>query len=160
MWKCSVSGCQKFYHTPSSVRTHYRKVHSKQFRHYCSECDFGHDEMSFLKKHMHKYHGIENDLQCTKCHHVFSQKNKLIHHLTLCGHKSKTIICPDQDCSRGFRSKRSLKNHMEAKHPKPGQNPARYGCSVPGCGKVYEWKDELKKHQKEEYGGMCKQKWF
>ena len=49
---------------------------------------------------------------------------------------------------------------MRAKHPKPGQNPARYGCSVPGCGKVYEWKDGLRKHQKEDHPGKCKQKWF
>ena len=77
MWKYSVSGCPKFYHTAHSVRTQYRKGHSKQFRHYCSECNFGHNEMSFLKKHMHKYHGIQSDLQCPKCHHVFSQKNKL-----------------------------------------------------------------------------------
>ena len=69
-------------------------------------------------------------------------------------------MCPDPDCSRGFRSKRSLKNCMEAKHPKPGQNPARYGCSVPGCGKVYEWKDGLKKHQKEDHPGKCKWKQF
>ena len=65
-------------------------------------------------------------------------------------------MCPADDCSRGFRSPRSLKNHMAAKQPKPGQNPARYGYSVPGCGKVYEWKDGLCKHQKEEHGGKCK----
>ena len=111
MWKCSAAGCPKFYSTASSVRTHYRKTHSKQFRHYCDKCDFGHDEFSFLRKHMYKYHGIASDLQCPKCHHVFSQKNKLKHHLTICGHKSKTIMCPDPECPKGFRSKKFKESH-------------------------------------------------
>ena len=42
---------------------------------------------------------------------------------------------------------------MEAKHPAAGKAPARYGCNVPGCGKVYEWKDGLRKHQFEDHPG-------
>ena len=63
-------------------------------------------------------------------------------------------MCPDPECLKGFRSKRSLKFHMEAKHPAAGQAPARYGCSVPGCGKVYEWKDGLRKHKFDDHPGQ------
>ena len=78
VWKCSVEGCPKIYDKASSVRTHFMTRHSKDFRHCCAKCSYGHDELAGIKKHMDAKHGIPSDVRCSKCDKVFSQKNKLV----------------------------------------------------------------------------------
>ena len=156
VWKCSVGNCEKVYNTPASVRLHFRNKHSKEFRHYCNvgECEYGHDEISFVKKHKHQEHGIASDIVCPKCDHVFSQKNKLLQHIKTCQSEEKPYGCSEESCTKRYRAKRSLDKHMANVHPEPGQDIPRKNCNVPGCGATFVWADSLRLHTKNKHPGM------
>ena len=156
VWKCSIATCDKVYDSAGSVRSHFRHKHSMQFRHYCNieDCTFGHDEVSVLKKHKYEIHGIESDVMCTKCVHVFFQKNKLVEHLRICKSDDKPYAFTEEDCLKRYRAKRSLEKHMVNAHPKPRKDVPRKNCNVPGCGATYVWTDSLRLLTKNKHPGM------
>ena len=146
VWHCSYPDCTKFYDEGSKVWKHFRTQHLNLYNHECPfpECDFAHEEMNSLKKHMHDAHRYKTDLICKKCGTVFGQLNKMKAHEQLCGHKMKIFPCPEESCTKGFRSKFMLSSHLKAKHPKPGEEAQLYICSV--CAKSFMLKQSLSRH--------------
>ena len=57
----------------------------------CKLCPYQNDEEPEVKKHLHLNHNIESDIVCPKCKKVFGQKNKLVKHIPLCGHKCSCV---------------------------------------------------------------------
>ena len=152
VWKCSQSGCTKIYKTASSVRTHYRTRHSKEFRHYCDMCSFGHDETAAIKKHKHVRHRIVSDIMCDNCGKVFSQKKQAEKTFRVVWCLGKPFNCPEDGCTSVFRSKKTLERHKTTRHSAQGV-VKEFVCSVGDCAAEYSYKDGLKQHMQAKHPG-------
>ena len=161
-WPCSSEGCtEKSYTDPNPCWRHFRKVHLNAYNYSCgylTSCDYGSDEISWVKYHMETKHVqlLENgevdeerqyrtDIRCIKCDHPFPQKGKLAEHEEGCGHKLKMYHCPDPDCPKSYRSKSQLVSHGKCDHPGDDETPKRVICEV--CTNQYRSKAALRIHQ-------------
>ena len=118
VWRCSK--CTFSYEKRSVMFKHFRNKHDKSRLHnWCNigNCEYGHDNLGYIKKHKEEVHNIKSDIRCGK---TFAQKNMLRAHEAICGHPAKPFPC--SECDKAYRSKRYMEHHMKMKHPAPGQD--------------------------------------
>ena len=142
--------CEWTFGNRATLWQHFRKVHERRFQNYCSvkTCAFGCDELSEVRKHEYKEHGVtETDvLKCTTCNKVFGQKHLYKKHVVLCGTKNKPYKC---DCPKEFRQFDNYQRHLRQFHnPDPSDESAWYFCRNAGCDKKYTSVSGLTKHGK------------
>ena len=136
---------------------HFRNAHDlTRLHHWCKigSCEYGHDNLTTLKKHHQDCHNIESDVKCQKCGKVFSQKNKLRDHEIICKTEFKAFNCEQSD--KGYRSSCRLREHMQNDHSGPGEQPLMIPCSVLDCPKHYKSRTVMKKHLRVKHGYVTK----
>ena len=112
VWKCS--NCSNTYTKRGIMFKHFRNAHDlTRLHHWCKIglCEYGHDNLTTLKKHHQECHNIESDVKCQKCGKVFSQNNKLRDHEIICKTEFKPFSC--DHCGKGYRSLCRLREHMQ-----------------------------------------------
>lgn len=104
----------------------------------CSKCSTTFDKFISWKNHVRTKHGEENPgMFC--CNKKLHRRHQLLTHIAL--HKNPTeFSCPD--CSKQYKSKHRLKEHIDIYH---NGNTDRFHCEH--CPRKFSTKSYLKQHQ-------------
>ena len=65
-WNCLYLACEATCSTSKVLKSHVKKQHFHEYKHYCVECDFGRDSVHLVKQHMAERHGYSKIFVCTK----------------------------------------------------------------------------------------------
>ena len=90
-----------------------------------------------LQSHVNCRHSETKPFQCFRCGKQFGTKKYMSDHLARCG--QSPYKC--QRCQQSFKDRAARRDHVAKRHE--GQ------FFVCHCGKVYEWRTSLAKHQKK-----------
>ncbi len=131
-------------------------IHLKIFNYMCAYpgCTFGHEEETTYKYHRKIVHpdlGQKSDVRCNACDKPFPQKNKLVAHTLICGHKLKPFGCTDEECPKRYRSKAQLILHGKTDHPGDGEEALRLLCEF--CPKVFKSRSAIRNHKIDKHVG-------
>ena len=155
-WSCPHQSCSKFGHPyPNrySLWKHIRTHHLNTWNYQCKEHNFRWEESGYYKKHLDEYHGITSDLRCPNakpCNHkLFGTKAKLLAHVEICGKKQKTFAC--NICTKTFRSKRSLCDHIKLYKDGNIEEEVIIPCPWPGCTKTYKSRTAMVSYYKDKH---------
>jgi KRAB domain-containing zinc finger protein len=102
-----------------------------------------------LDGHMKRIHGCGvKPKECSKCGLSFSTSAALRSHIRLHSGESQAVNSCSV-CLMNFNSSDSLRKHISRKHPTSKQSPiiASFQCQL--CVKVYDTKDQLLEHMKD-----------
>eukprot|EP00941_MAST-03F_sp_MAST-3F-sp1_P003659 g3659.t1 len=164
---CTATGCNRRFATWDSLRNH-SSVHTGVYKFPCSQCPFGANSPSGLKRHLQTHTG-EKNLACSIKGCLFrtnreSVLKKHMKNLPLHGYygplkvipddhvtpppKKKAFPCPHPDCSSSYTLKKNLNNHVKKMHSSNGcvEEPPKFACSIKGCLYRTERERNLRRH--------------
>ncbi|KAK3102832.1 hypothetical protein FSP39_014273 [Pinctada imbricata] len=130
----------------ANLKKHLKNIHSdKTETEY--KCPFADCEKIFhtqdnLKRHF-KFHSDERPHACTKCDKKFKTAAALRGHYVVHS-PSRPFKCNINDCTKDFRSKKLLKNHMEEFH---NLTEKKYACDYAGCDFAFFKRSHLERHK-------------
>jgi predicted RNA-binding Zn-ribbon protein involved in translation (DUF1610 family) len=152
--KCKL--CDKTFTAKVSLLNHMKYVHSEERMHQCSLCESNFKQKKDKNVHLLNIHGVNmskamlgneeefENHECSECEAKYKYRKDLNAHVRL-KHENRTNVksfdC-DQ-CPSKFKEKKTLTAHMKMKHSKKA---AEFPC--PTCGKVFNQKNNMKRHQK------------
>ena len=137
-FRCDFDGCKEAFVSKQALKEH-KKLHEER-PFVCSKCKQTFTQNSSLKKH-ERVHDKKRPYICevSECSKSFTQLSNLIRHSRL--HTGeKPYKC--EVCSKKFSSSSNMLQHLEIHKTKRESYP----CSVPECGKEYNYFSSLKKH--------------
>lgn len=104
--------CGKIYPNRVGLRAHLKRVHLRDRRYECTECDMSFASSAELKRHFVKHTG-EKNYECQVCKKSFGRHNTLREHMKI--HlNDRRFKC--EYCGEAFVQKCSWKAHMKNKH--------------------------------------------
>ncbi|CAG2222717.1 KRAB [Mytilus edulis] len=113
-YKCDVDGCKTITYTLANFN-HHKKMHTREKKYSCDECQFMSSQYSHLLRHVRSVHRRLRPHLCESCGKAYSAKKDLIHHIanthTRDSHKFQCEYCPTQTTT-----KNSLQNHLWHQH--------------------------------------------
>ena len=144
--KIKCSQCDKSYFSEKSLKNHFKFVHLKKDRCFCTEagCTWSGKDYGNRKVHLYESHGIGEPPVCDhpecKDRGHFSNFRTLERHRETY-HKPKDLQCPH--CDRKYKEAESLENHVAVQH----KGKSAFQCEI--CGQFYNSQKSLKGHKKE-----------
>ncbi|MBA0596099.1 hypothetical protein Gorai_012936 [Gossypium raimondii] len=139
----------------------------------CEECGASFKKPAYLKQHLQSHslevgrppeklhqvslnHAVwytfERPFVCLveDCHASYRRKDHLTRHLLQ--HQGKLFKCLIENCNREFAFQGNMKRHLKEFHDEESSDldagsQKQYVCQEVGCGKVFEFKSKLKKHE-------------
>ena len=146
--KIKCSKCDKSYYSIKSFRNHYKIIHQKKDRCFCTEegCTWSGKDYGNRKVHLFEEHGIGEAPVCDhpdcKDRGHFSNFRTLERHRETF-HKAKDLLCPHKNCGKKFKVAENLSNHIAVNH----QGQSAYQCEI--CGQFYVSRKSLEGHKKD-----------
>lgn len=167
-FKCPVCLEDRFFRSPSNLRTH-MKIHGRK-PHKCSWCDKIFHSTNDLRKHV-RTHTLEKPYACQFCEKKFAEQGTLTrHYRTHTGEKPYTcktcgkcfalactlkthmrwhngvrqFVC--KTCGASYVTSGGLSQHIAAKHT----DAKPYACET--CGKDFSFRGTLNQHRKIHTG--------
>ncbi|XP_043273992.1 zinc finger protein 2-like isoform X8 [Venturia canescens] len=128
-----------------SVRTHVRRVHQRDFRYKCDECDKSFMSNCELKDHRTSHLGTKSFI-CEICGKAYLQKSYLVaHKRTVHGVVQKSLVKEHHCdiCNKNFASEYILQNHA-------GVHSRKFLCTH--CGKEFATNHGLQLHSRLHTG--------
>jgi len=101
--------CGKTFYSKKVMNVHMRKVHLKDFRYSCSECDYKTDDRTVFDIHLRTHTG-EKPNKCQYCEKSFNDPSSLIYHTKLAHTKQGVKAC--ESCGKEFLGKSQLNRHL------------------------------------------------
>jgi len=158
--------CGKTFHTFQGIRLH-QKLHENT-RYKCVPCQIHFDKPSLLRQHRLQMHpecetGIHQQIRCSVCKEVFSDRDARDDHVTLVHGLVKKYVCV---CGKGFFNIQGLNVHKagcpngpdnQVPDQKPSSSKQRFSeyvknkakdicCPVQGCGRKFKFNNMLRTH--------------
>ena len=118
---CSV--CGKTFYSKKVMNVHMRKVHLKEFRHSCSECEYKTDITQVFEVHARTHTG-EKPHKCQHCEKSFNDPSSLIYHTKLT-HTKQGVKCCEM-CGKGFLGQSQLERHQITHTRSARKGPIEY----------------------------------
>ena len=144
--KIKCSQCDKSYFSEKSLKNHFKFVHLKKDRCFCTEagCTWSGKDYGNRKVHLYDSHGIGEPPVCDhpdcKDRGHFSNFRTLERHRETY-HKPKDLQCPH--CDKKYTEAENLENHVAVQH----KGKSAFQCEI--CGQFYNSQKSLKGHKKE-----------
>jgi KRAB domain-containing zinc finger protein len=143
--------CSKPFPTPRQVKSHETRVHLKQARYACPDCNWRGFLPSELRRHTIT-HTQERPYVCglDNCEDAFFSQRELTNHQTKTRkhggttQRQKNVCCQATGCDWRGHVPSELEVHIRAKHS--GERP--FVCLLGRCGKTFASEKRLKAHQK------------
>ena len=138
--------CQRGFVNQHSLKLHKRSQHSSSplpRNFICKVCGSDFLTRSGLRLHNVSIHEKPKKHECEKCGKRFNFKNVLAGHMLT--HEEIALKCPQ--CSNTYRTKKSLKRHIQVHHEGKGQNICHH------CGMALITKEYLQIHIKTIHEG-------
>ncbi|KAI8067574.1 hypothetical protein BC940DRAFT_301074 [Gongronella butleri] len=139
-YPCEHPGCNSSFRWPNRLRYHMETVHRDVEKYFCNEegCDAKFLRFNELRSHMFEVHPAT----CHMCGKQFARPSLLSGHMKTV-HSGLRLNCEYEDCDKVFKTKKSLKNHMDRTHMNI-RPPRRHVC--PTCGRGFPFASGLNKH--------------
>ena len=144
--KIKCSQCDKSYFSEKSLKNHFKFVHLKKDRCFCTEagCTWSGKEYGNRKVHLYESHGIGerpvcDHPDCQDRGHFSNFRTLERHRETY--HKPKDLQCPH--CDKKYKEAENLENHVAVQH----KGKFAFQCEI--CGQFYNSQKSLKGHKKE-----------
>ncbi|XP_054747676.1 uncharacterized protein LOC129253356 isoform X1 [Anastrepha obliqua] len=134
-FKCEV--CGRDFTAHNQLDTHLRRVHLKQFSHYCDVCNRGFLQHSAMLLHRQTHTG-EKTFVCETCGKAFRRKINMQQHVIRIHLRQRNFPC--ELCPKTFYLKCHLRDHMNAH-----LNIRNHKC--PTCGKAFHSSHALMRHK-------------
>ena len=144
--KIKCSQCDKSYFSEKSLKNHFKFVHLKKDRCFCTEagCTWSGKDYGNRKVHLYESHGIGEPPVCDhpdcKDRGHFSNFRTLERHRETY-HKPKDLQCPN--CDKKYKEAENLENHVAVQH----KGKSAFQGEI--CGQFYNSQKSLKGHKKE-----------
>ena len=144
--KIKCSQCDKSYFSEKSLKNHFKFVHLKKDRCFCTEagCTWSGKDYGNRKVHLYESHSIGEPPACDhpdcKDRGHFSNFRTLERHRKTY-HKPKDLQCPH--CDKKYKEAENLENHVAVQH----KGKSAFQCEI--CGQFYNSQKSLKGHKKE-----------
>lgn len=150
-YKCSESGCSRFFLAKHSLTFHVNTTHGDGPPYQCAESDcvktFG-SSMTY-KEHL-RNHERKSHFLCNQCGKTYKQLNNFRAHLR--SHTGeRPFICSYTDCCKAFFSLGNLRDHMTVHN----ENRS-FSCKYNGCSKVFRSTQNLRYHTNHQHTGINK----
>lgn len=136
---CGFTTINKF-----SLRMHHRRVHQRDFRYRCDQCDKGFMSNYDLQDHKASHLGRKTFI-CEFCGNAYSQKSYLVAHKRVIHRIQKSAPKEFQCniCNKSFATEQNLRNHV-------GLHSQMFLCAQ--CGKKFATNHALKLHGRKHTG--------
>lgn len=136
---CGFTTINKF-----SLRMHHRRVHQRDFRYRCDQCDKGFMSNYDLEDHKASHLGRKTFI-CEFCGNAYSQKSYLVAHKRVIHRIQKSAPKEFQCniCNKSFATEQNLRNHV-------GLHSQTFLCAQ--CGKKFATNHALKLHGRKHTG--------
>lgn len=135
---CICPTCGLVLSSKGNLKSHIASVHEQKESFKCSVCDKGFKYNSSLKRHINRFHNNNNTEECKHCHKLFKNMNS---HVAICSNPFRLNIHKCAICSKTFKEKRYLKEHVRYAH-----EDARYKCS--SCDAMFAHRKSKISHEK------------
>lgn len=137
IYKCEF--CSEVFRRKRQLRNHI-PTHTGKYTYNCQVCNRGFMQERELQKHV-----ASHDAKCELCDRTFIHWSKLVAHRRIM-HQTEYKCTA---CSKVFRSKRNLKNHMKVHET----NREVFQCTYEKCSKFYYEKRNLTAHVRSKHEG-------
>ena len=143
MFACNI--CDKPYQHKHNVINHKKRVHDREKKYNCDQCEYSAFQRSQIKIHTLKIHTVqEGTFHCDYCEKDFPSTNNLKRHKFNVHEKWKHHKC--EKCEASFRSPGRLSEHINAKHVPSDLKMAKdITCDI--CNKQFDRIDYLRTHK-------------
>ena len=151
----SCKQCSKSFRAKKELQTHFEIQHMGK-RFICSQCPRTFKSAVGLRSHVSRVHNVtdvphsshtitaaprshqKGQYQCQNCNTTFDYSRSLERHKCIKGKKHE---CTFPGCSKAFKAKRYLNDHVEAIHSSPKQV-----CEI--CGQKFRHRNQRLQHKK------------
>jgi len=151
-FECSL--CGSCFSQKSKMKKHIAAVHERKKPHKCKWCDRGFDSKKDLTRHIECVHEKKRPFKCEMCGQDFGMACSLKKHVKTMHEDGNSYIidtCPV--CSKHFKYKTALENHMKKVHQSILPNePQEYRCQI--CFDGFYHEEELHLHNQTEHETM------
>ena len=108
--------CQATCSYSKALKSHVKRQHFYEDRHYCVDCNFGRDSVHLVKQHMDEKHGYGKTFVCTKenCDKKFASNAHFNRHVMVCQATGKLFKC--KSCPKCYMRKEALSDHLKDVH--------------------------------------------
>jgi DNA-directed RNA polymerase subunit RPC12/RpoP len=135
------SRCHQRYPSYRDLNSHIRETHGKHLAQ-CDVCNFVYSS-SFLRKHKEQAHNIFISYNCDKCEQSFYKRLDL----------DKHRLTHDTQCPYCLKDLTNMKEpRIRERHILSHLEEPKYPCTVPGCGRRFNLKGNLKQHMENIHG--------
>lgn len=158
VFKCDQ--CPSAKPSKEEIEHHIMNEHLTSF---CPSCHKSFNSCSLLKKHINKFHPVENSLSCDQCSSLFQtrrklEKHKLLHSMFIeedkldMGKCFRCTICSKTYKKLTDRMHEHINYHNRLTNSEKRQNSKNYDSLVcPHCGQIYRTKQILQQHIKRHF---------
>ncbi|XP_061187649.1 uncharacterized protein LOC133195740 [Saccostrea echinata] len=131
----------------ANLKKHLKNIHNTERVKQEFPCTFENCEKKFhtednLKRHL-KFHSDVRNYQCPQCPKRFKTSAALRGHVIV-HDPARPFKCNINDCTKDFRSKKLLKNHMEEYH---NLTDKKFPCDFEGCKFTFFKRSHLQRHK-------------
>jgi KRAB domain-containing zinc finger protein len=140
----------------ANLKKHLKNIHNTERVKKEFPCTFENCEKKFhtednLKRHL-KFHSDVRNFPCPQCPKRFKTSAALRGHVIV-HDPARPFKCNINDCTKDFRSKKLLKNHMEEYH---NLTDKKFPCDFEGCKFTFFKRSHLQRHKISHTGQYIK----
>lgn len=137
-YQCGHPGCSRTFSSKNKRDVHQTKHKIKT--HLCMICSKCFASAELLKSHKFRAHSAKDRFKCPICKKGYAFQAQLEEHV---GSHTGERPFECKQCGKRFRLSRNLSKHLSRVH----ENPKKYVCDWPDCGKGFQEEQNLVKHQ-------------